>query len=68
MSLIEELNKHQDLTVKLNNQSKICNIFQKQNDGIVIQGKFQSSALKGKKNIIVDPEIQKILDDCHLDL
>jgi hypothetical protein len=52
----------------LNNQSKICNIFQKQNDGIVIQGKFQSSALKGKKNIIVDPEIQKILDDCHLEL
>ena len=27
LTLIEELNKHQDLTVKLNNQSKICNIF-----------------------------------------
>ena len=30
LSLIDELNQHTDLTTKLSNQSKICNIF-KQN-------------------------------------
>ena len=29
VNLVAELNQHQDLTVKLSNQSKICNIFQK---------------------------------------
>ena len=29
--LIDEMNQHQDLTVKLSNQSKICSIFQKNN-------------------------------------
>ena len=42
VSLITELNQHQDLTVKLSNQSKICSIFSKSN-------KLSSTSLMKKK-------------------
>lgn len=38
MSLIEELNQHSDLTVKLNNQSKICKILETNDDLQLKQG------------------------------
>lgn len=38
--LVNELNQHQDLTVKLNNQSKICNIFKKGHKNSLIQMKL----------------------------
>ena len=41
--LIDELNNHQDLTVKLNNQSKICSIFSKNE-------KSTASAISKKKD------------------
>ncbi len=34
VALIEELNSHPDLTVKLNNQSKICKILESNEDFI----------------------------------
>tara|TARA_B110000285_G_C15098188_1_gene603375 strand:+ start:1285 stop:1557 length:273 start_codon:yes stop_codon:yes gene_type:complete len=51
--LVEELNGHQDLTVKLNNQSKICNIFSK-NKNSLLQKKIESNLL--------DPKILEILE------
>jgi len=48
------------LTVKLNNQSKICNIFKK-------NGKMSLMNKKIEKQIL-DPQLQEILDKCRLEL
>ena len=58
------MNSHQDLTVKLNNQSKLLSIFTKPSKG-------QTSILKKKidenlKNL--DPEIKKIIENCKNEL
>lgn len=60
VQLVNELNQHQDLTVKLNNQSKICNIFKKGHKNSLIQKKLEKKVL--------DPQIQQILDKCRLEL
>jgi phage-related protein len=60
VQLVNELNQHQDLTVKLNNQSKICNIFKKNKQINLMNKKFES------KNL--DPQLQEILDKCRLEL
>lgn len=36
IQLVEELNQHTELTVKLNNQSKICNIFSKETKNVLL--------------------------------
>ena len=61
--LIEELNKHSDLTVKLSNQSKICSIFTKNlKNQSLTKRKFDQN-LKD-----LDPQIKHILDKCRQDL
>lgn len=60
VQLVNELNQHQDLTVKLNNQSKICNIFKKTKQANLMNKKFESKHL--------DPQLQEILDKCRLEL
>ena len=60
ITLVDELNQHQDLTVKLNNQSKICNIFKK--------GHKNTLMLKKLDKKLLDPELQAILDKCRLEL
>lgn len=58
LQLVQELNQHQDLTVKLNNQSKICNIFKK-------GGKSTAKKIDQK---FLDPQIQQVLDKCRIEL
>lgn len=60
MQLVNELNEHKDLTVKLNNQSKICNIFKKNNR--------QSLAARKLEKQNLDPQLQEILDKCRQEL
>ena len=62
VTLIEEMNSHQDLTVKLNNQSKICSIFSKN------AKQATGSALTKKKDVNIDPEIKELLEKCRIDL
>ena len=64
IQLIEELNKHSDLTVKLSNQSKICSIFQKNpnKSQSLMKKKFEQN-LKD-----LDPKIRLILEKCRVDL
>ena len=64
IQLIDELNKHSDLTVKLSNQSKICSIFQKNpNKGQSLMKKKFEQNLKD-----LDPKIRLILEKCRVDL
>ena len=60
VQLVNELNQHQDLTVKLNSQSKICSIFKK--------GNKHNLALKKLEKKSVDPEFQGILEKCCREL
>lgn len=62
-SIIEELNQHQDLTVKLSNNSKICSIFTKKSKGNSLMQKKLDQNLKN-----LDPQIHKILEKCKKDL
>ena len=63
IQLIDELNKHSDLTVKLSNQSKICSIFQKTNKSQSLMKKKFEQNLKD-----LDPKIRLILEKCRVDL
>lgn len=56
VQLVNEINAHQDLTVKLNNQSKICNIFSK------------GSKAKITDKRVMDPEIIELMDKCRREL
>lgn len=58
VTLLMELNNHQDLTVKLNNQSKICNIFKKGH-----RTNFMSN-----KKLELDPQIATIMEKCKSQL
>lgn len=55
VQLITELNEHRDLTVKLNNQAKICSIF----GGSKPLNKMKMDL----KNL--DPKVKQILQECH---
>ena len=52
--MVDELNGHSDLTVKLNNQSKICNIFSKSSKVSNMKKKIDTKML--------EPEILSILE------
>jgi hypothetical protein len=54
IQLVEELNQHTELTVKLNNQSKICSIFSKETKNVLLQKKIEQKML--------DPQIIEILN------
>lgn len=54
IQLVDELNGHSDLTIKLNNQSKICNIFSKSGKTAGAKKKIDAKEL--------DPEILTILE------
>ena len=54
IQLVDELNGHSDLTIKLNNQSKICNIFSKSGKTAQAKKKIETKEL--------DPEILQILE------
>ena len=60
IQLVEELNQHTELTVKLNNQSKICNIFSKETKNVLLQTKIEQKML--------DPQIIEILNKNKSDL
>jgi hypothetical protein len=45
IQLVEELNQHTELTVKLNNQSKICSIFSKETKNVLLQKKIEQKML-----------------------
>jgi hypothetical protein len=54
IQLVEELNQHTELTVKLNNQSKICSIFSKETKNVLLQKKIEQK--------MIDPQIIQILN------
>ena len=54
IQLVDELNGHSDLTIKLNNQAKICNIFSKNAKTTGAKKKIDAKEL--------DPEILTILE------
>ena len=67
--MIEDLNQNSDLTVKLNNQSKICKILQQSADIII----GNSELIGGSENETEDPKIiaEKIkimLEECKASL
>jgi len=60
VALIDEMNSHHDLTVKLNNQSKLLSIFTKpvKSSNALLKKKIDENL----KNL--DPEIKNIIQDC----
>lgn len=84
IQLIEELNQHQDLTVRLTNQSKLCKILDNKdtkkkqnrlmqsarvgNEMRSLGGGFQSKLKLEMKGIEVDPEAKAIMDKIREDL
>jgi len=60
MQLIEELNQHSDLTVKLNNQSKLCKILETHQPP-----EAQPAALLPQQP---DTRIKEIMDRCREEL
>ena len=61
--IIDELNQHQDLTIKLSNNSKIVSIFTKKSKGNSLMKKKLDSNLEK-----LDPQILAILKKCKDDL
>ena len=54
IAILEELNLHTDLTVKLNNQSKLCKILQQSPDIKVEQHQLDQSSQKAIKGLLED--------------
>lgn len=65
-SLIEELNQHSDLTVKLSNQAKLCKIFSKTGTSQKNTSLMKRKLEQNLQNL--DPEIKKIFNDCRIEL
>lgn len=64
--LIEEMNQHSDLTVKLSNQAKLCKIFSKSGGPSKNTSLMKRKLEENLKNL--DPEIKKIFNDCKVEL
>lgn len=64
--LIEEMNQHSDLTVKLSNQAKLCKIFTKGGGPSKNTSLMKRKLEENLKNL--DPEIKKIFNDCRIEL
>lgn len=69
MQLIEELNQHSDLTVKLNNQSKICKILET-NDDFLAKAASTPAAQETKtpEEVKQDLGVREIMDKCKEEL
>ena len=65
-SLIEEMNQHSDLTVKLSNQAKLCKIFSKSGTNQKNTSLMKRKLEQNLQNL--DPEIKKIFNDCKIEL
>lgn len=65
-SLIDELNQHSDLTVKLSNQAKLCKIFSKTGTTAKNSSLMKRKLEQNLQNL--DPEIKKIFQDCRIEL
>lgn len=64
--LIDELNQHTDLTVKLSNQAKICKIFAGTGTSSKNTSLMKRKLEQNLKN--VDPEIKQIFNTCKAEL
>ena len=62
VTLIDELNQHSDLTVKLNNQSKICKILETNDDFGLKNQQQTADTNEDQKN--VDLKVKDIMDSC----
>jgi len=65
-ALIEELNQHSDLTVKLSNQAKLCKIFSKTGTSTKNTSLMKRKLEQNLQNL--DPEIKKIFNNCRAEL
>ena len=65
-SLIEELNQHADLTVKLSNQAKLCKMFSKSGTSSKNTSLMKRKLEANLQNL--DPEIKKIFNNCRVEL